>query len=546
LFHSLFLKISLSVGFVVTFTLSVFAYFLIENQKEHLLYAKIKEIETLSTLFNHGIIRFMREGEKKDFHNFLDLFGISEDLLEVRILDEAGKVLHSSRKPEEGTSMARLFSGQKVGTKKTAVFEQEIRGKPFLSTFHTFENEPACFSCHGNQKKVLGILHVSLPMEATGRSIRFNRNLLIASTAITLLLMAMAVNLLLTRLVKKPATRLMETMSRVEQGDLHAEVELETRDELGRLARNFNSMVRKLSAAQEEVERQHHREIQQVQHLASLGELAAGVAHEIRNPLAGIKYAVQILSKEPGLADGQRETMAEIMRSIERLEKTMTDLLLYSRVRPPDLRPVSLAEVIEDALSSLKEEFQLGGIRVEKRFDPALPPLSLDFEQMVKVFLNLFLNALQAMPGGGTLTIAACCREPGDSAGEDAAGPIQDGQGWAEVTLQDTGEGMAPEVLKEIFRPFFTTKARGTGLGLSLSRRIVEQHRGQIFARSEAGKGTTFFLRLPLHSDCIRTAELRPENRGEIEPPGNAVPTRGAIRARARRSFERKDFDRGR
>jgi signal transduction histidine kinase len=165
---------------------------------------------------------------------------------------------------------------------------------------------------------------------------------------------------------------------------------------------------------------------------------------------------------------------------------------------------------------------------------------------MVKVFLNFFLNALQAMPGGGTLTIAACCREPGDSAGEDAAGPIQDGQGWAEVTLQDTGEGMAPEVLKEIFRPFFTTKARGTGLGLSLSRRIVEQHRGQIFARSEAGKGTTFFLRLPLHSDCIRTAELRPENRGEIEPPGNAVPTRGAIRARARRSFERKDFDRGR
>ena len=125
MFQSLFLKISLSVGLVVTFTLTVFAFFLIQNQKEHLLYAKKKEIETLSTLIGHGVINFMKEGETKDFHNLLNLFSISDDLLEVRILDGKGSVLHSSRKSEEGTSMASLFPGGIVPGKAPPVIEQD-------------------------------------------------------------------------------------------------------------------------------------------------------------------------------------------------------------------------------------------------------------------------------------------------------------------------------------------------------------------------------------------------------------------------------------
>ncbi len=502
MFQSLFLKISLSVGFVVTFTLSVFAFFVIQNQKEHLLYAKMKEIKTLSTLISHGVTNFMKERENKDFHNFLNLFSISDDLLEVRILDGDGIVLHSSRKIEEGTSMVSLFPGGTVPEKAPPVFEQEIRGHAFLSTIQILNNEPACFSCHGNQKKFLGILHVSLPMGATTQSIRFGRNLLIASTAITLLLMGLAVNLLLTRLVKKPISKLIKTMSEVEKGNLDARVNLGTHDELGRLAQNFSSMVQELSTAQKEVEKQHRQQMDQVQHLASLGELAASVAHEIRNPLAGIKLAMQIMSKEPGLAANHRETMAEILRQIDRLDKTMTDLLLYSRVRPPEFRPVSLPGVIEDALSSLKEEFQLNAIRVGKSFDPALPLLPLDPEQIVRVFLNLFLNALQAMPKGGLLRIEIRCCESGRILQKGLIAPDKsfEEKSWAEITISDTGEGMTPEVLKEIFRPFFTTKAKGTGLGLSLSRRIVEQHHGRIFAESQRGVGTKFFLFFPIPS----------------------------------------------
>jgi signal transduction histidine kinase len=302
-------------------------------------------------------------------------------------------------------------------------------------------------------------------------------------------------------------------MSRVEKGDLNVAVTLGTQDELGHLAKSFSSMVQELSQAQRELEKQQQQQMLQVKHLASLGELAASVAHEIKNPLAGIKLAIQVLAKEPEMTASHRETIQEILHSIERLDKTMADLLSYSRMRPPELQSVSLHTVIEGALSSIKEEYQITGVRVEKHFDLTLAPLSLDSQQMERVFLNLFLNALQAMPQGGVLTIQTKRHESGYHLQKGIPRPSNSGRegGWAEVTVTDTGEGMPPEVLGEIFRPFFTTKAKGTGLGLSLAQRIVEQHHGQIFAQSRVGVGTTFYLILPIPS--LLSEESRDEGK---------------------------------
>jgi two-component system NtrC family sensor kinase len=246
------------------------------------------------------------------------------------------------------------------------------------------------------------------------------------------------------------------------------------------------------------LQRQQQQQLLQVRHLASLGELAASVAHEVKNPLAGIKLAIQVLAKDPRVADSQRETIQEIVRSIDRLDKTITDLLSYSRISPPLLKPSNLHKVIEAALFSVKEEAQVTGVQVVRLFDPTLPFLPLDPRQMEGVFLNLFLNALQAMPQGGTLTVQTKRGEPGNRPPESTAVGAGPEEGWAEVTVTDTGEGIPPEVLGEIFRPFFTTKAKGTGLGLSLVQSVVEQHNGQISAQSRVGVGTTFCLLLPL------------------------------------------------
>jgi signal transduction histidine kinase len=443
----------------------------------------------------------MEEGDGYHFPNFLEPFRGPEGLLELRILAPDGTVLRSTRKKEEGSSMAALLDGSPP-RRPPWVQERQIQGRPFLSSIQAFDNEPKCFSCHGREKKTLGLLNVTLPMEATYRSISFNRNLLIAATGITLLLMGLAINFLLNRLVKNPIDRLIHTMSRVEKGDLNAEVNLNTRDELGRLAQSFRSMVQKLSCAQRELEERQRQQIQQLQHLASMGEMAASVAHEVKNPLAGIRLAVQILAKDSPAPARHRETIEEVMHSIARLDKTITDLLAYSRVSPPEFKPTSLPEVIEAALSSIKEEGQAAGVRVQKHLDPALPLLPMDSHQMEGAFLNLFLNALQAMPKGGTLTIQVERHEPGypfQKGFPPAAGSGRE-KGWVEVTVADTGEGIPPAILGEIFRPFFTTRARGTGLGLSLTHRAVEQNHGQIFAQSRVGVGTTFHLLFPLPS----------------------------------------------
>jgi two-component system NtrC family sensor kinase len=497
--RSLFLKVSLSVGLVITLTLASFAYFLIENQKEHLLDTKKKEIEILSTLVSNWITNFMLQGRAQDFHNFFGPFRGREDQLELRILDASGAVLLSTQRNEKGISMAYLLAGHPVLSGKSPVVrEQMMQGRPFFSSLQALENQPSCHSCHGKDRKILGLLNVALPMEMIYQSISLNRDLLIASTAITLLLMAAAINFLLTRLVKKPIGLLIETMSRVEKGNLNVEVDLGTQDELGHLGRSFSSMVQKLSLAQKELQRQQQQQLLQVRHLASLGELAASVAHEVKNPLAGIKLAIQVLAKDPRVADSQRETIQEIVRSIDRLDKTITDLLSYSRISPPALKLSNLHEVIEGALFSVKEEAQVTGVQVVRLFDPTLPFLPLDPRQMEGVFLNLFLNALQAMPRGGTLTVQTKRGEPGNRPPESTAVGAGPEEGWAEVTVTDTGEGIPPEVLGEIFRPFFTTKAKGTGLGLSLVQRVVEQHNGQISAQSRVGVGTTFCLLLPL------------------------------------------------
>jgi len=242
--------------------------------------------------------------------------------------------------------------------------------------------------------------------------------------------------------------------------------------------------------------------------LASLGELSAGVAHEIRNPLAGIGASAQLLSERLGADENHRRLIELILDEVARLDRIVESMLQFARPPEPQLRLAPLGAVLDRALGLLAEEAETSGVTIETHPAGELPQIWIDPDQIEQVVLNLARNALQAMEeSGGALTLTLrrvsrpryirvrSGRRREDRGGvQPAEGPLQD---WVELEIQDTGHGIPPEELDRIFNPFYTTRKRGTGLGLAISEAIVREHGGMITVQSRPGHGTTVLVDLP-------------------------------------------------
>ncbi len=241
--------------------------------------------------------------------------------------------------------------------------------------------------------------------------------------------------------------------------------------------------------------------------LASLGELSAGVAHEIRNPLAGIGAAAQVLKKRLG-EDADRTRFTDvILEEVGRLDKIVENLLRFARPAQPHLAEASLVDCINRVLGLVGEMALERGVRVDTSIDPDIPHLFLDADQIVQVLLNVVQNGFQAMSDGGVLTITLRRTQQPPyirrRAGRRASDPMEPPEParpveYAEVAVTDTGDGIPADTLGRIFDPFFTTRRAGTGLGLSISQSIVREHGGMISINSTVGVGSTLLIHLPL------------------------------------------------
>jgi PAS domain S-box-containing protein len=219
--------------------------------------------------------------------------------------------------------------------------------------------------------------------------------------------------------------------------------------------------------------------------LAALGTLAAGVAHEVKNPLHALSLNLHLLVQELGAPEpskGELEDYLGVLRSeIERIHQIVENFLRFSKPSIPEVKPLDLNALVERVLSLVAFEAAGHRVGIQTEFDPQLDSIAGDEGQIAQVVLNLVINALQAMPAGGTLTLAT-----------------RRDNGWAELTVKDTGEGIPHEVVPQIFDPYFTTRPSGSGLGLAIAHRIVEGHHGTIDVDSKAGLGTTMVVRLAL------------------------------------------------
>jgi signal transduction histidine kinase len=291
-----------------------------------------------------------------------------------------------------------------------------------------------------------------------------------------------ALLVVLTYLIQRPMVELQQKIAQLGSGDLNVSVSFAHRnDEIGDLGRNFNQMVQQLRESRVEIERLHRTQMSRAEHLATLGELATGLAHEIRNPLAGIAGVIEIIGRDLPTTSPARSVVKDVRQEVARINHIVSDLLQTARPHPPRVRKSDLNITVEHAVMLGRQQALAKSIDISLHKDPSLPPVEHDSDQIHQVLLNLLLNALQAIDLNGKITVTVRPQGP-----------------MAVVEVADNGRGIPPEHLPNIFRPFYTTKGEGTGLGLSLARRIVEDHQGRIDVTSAVGQGTTFAVVLPL------------------------------------------------
>jgi signal transduction histidine kinase len=290
-------------------------------------------------------------------------------------------------------------------------------------------------------------------------------------------LLLVAIVWVVARSIVAPLRRLVAAAERIRAGDLGIEVEIDRPDELGDLGRTFNQMSQELRGSAHQIQELHDQEMRRAAQLASVGELASGIAHEIKNPLVGVASGLDLLAGEIGDNPRAEGFLTQMRAQLHRIESAIHDLLSYARPREPRLTWTEPRLLVDRVVQLITPQAKAAGVQIEKSVREAVPKIRVDPELLAQALVNLALNGIQVMAPGGVLTIST----------EHVNDEIH-------IAISDTGTGIPGEQLETIFRPFYTTKHQGTGLGLAITRGIVERHGGHLEVESEVGAGSTFTL----------------------------------------------------
>ncbi|TNF53423.1 HAMP domain-containing protein [bacterium] len=320
-------------------------------------------------------------------------------------------------------------------------------------------------------------LHVGIREDRVKNIVTAMRDVTIALTAIVLAVGVIA-SFFVSRLITRPLNKFVDFTEALGRGEFNRRLDIQSRDEIGYLAHRFNRLSMELRATREKMEEAYtYTRLLQAEKLSSIGQISAGLAHELKNPIATLKMLFQAFQEQP---DMTKEDADVVHNEIEKIDIILTRFLGF--LRHKDLKPseISMNTLIDHVLSLATFDIRNSGIKVHKDLLETLPAVQGDRSLLEQVFLNLILNAVQAMPGGGEMRISG-----------------KDDEDFIEVMIWDKGSGISQDLRSKIFDPFFTTKEEGTGLGLSIAYNIVKSHGGTLYFNSSEGGGTVFTVRLP-------------------------------------------------
>jgi two-component system, NtrC family, sensor kinase len=522
--HSLSAKLISLLLLVMTGIFALLGYLNIHLHRQHLEAATLTSAERVSDVIKRGTSYYMLRNDREGMYHAMATMADEPGMVRVRIFDKEGHISYSSDTGEIGhivDKRAEACYGCHVQSQALTKLNRpdrfriyrDAKGQRVLAVITPIENQPACSNaaCHAHpaEQQVLGVLDANLSLAKADAQLAQTSRRMIGYTLFALIDISLLTWLFVWRLVGQPIKRLTSGTKELADGNLGYQLEVDSTDEAGELATSFNRMSLQLRSANEQILawtrtleervdqktrelRRAHEHVLLVEKMATIGKMAAVVAHEINNPLSGILTYAKLIRKwiDRGEAQGAKRADAEQCLSLiadesRRCGDLVKNLLTFSRSAPMNRQSTDVNTVIDRSIRLIAPQMEMKGVEVHANLAQDLPRVQCDPGQIEQVVLALSINAIDAMPQGGNLWITT--RAHGDG-------------GAIAIEVRDDGCGIPDDILPRIFEPFLTTKESGksVGLGLAVGHHIIERHSGKIEVQSKQGKGTTFIITLPM------------------------------------------------
>lgn len=364
----------------------------------------------------------------------------------------------------------------------------EENNTQYIIRFLPIENMKACHKCHSPNQGILGIIEIKFSLDRTFLAIKgMIVNHLIFSL-LSIILFSLVFSYIVIKLIDEPLDGIMEAIKYVEEGNLEKQIHVRRADIVGKLSEKFNNMTSKINDAHKEVEKYHRGQMKRASQMAMIGEIASGIAHEIKNPLACISAALQVIDGDLDEKNEHKPVIKEVVNQVTRLDNTVKRILEFAKPVKSQKALVAVDEILKETLFFISQFANKKSIEVNIVSGEGIKRVYADGKSLRQVFLNICLNGIEAMKEHGVINIVTAMVDKESFEGKKE---------YVEVSIQDRGSGISEENLVGIFDPFFTTKESGTGLGLSISAQIVEEHGGFIDVESALGQGATFKIHIP-------------------------------------------------
>jgi len=520
-------KIVLYLALALTLAMLVFSVLVVRHQRDELLLEAVNHVAQISEVIKKSTRFAMLTNQPTYVDSIIRDVGNQGGIEKVRILSKDGTIIHSTYLPELGLKVDRKAEACVLCHRSDASLEQVPQsqrsrifatpeGRRMLGNMDVIRNEASCYTanCHQHSKStsVLGVLDIVYSLDDIDRTMRKNAITMAAYSLGFIIIASLCVGLFVHRLVYVPLRDLETGAKRLSSGNLEQMIPVRSEDEFGRLAASFNAMTVALGNSRLQLREWGHTLEQKVEtrtqelriaeaeaarteKLASVGLLAAGIAHELNNPLTGVLTFTTLLRKKMPDGSADAEDLDLVIRETKRCAAIIRRLLDFAREKTPEKKFTDLNLVNEDTARIIERPASFRDIEIAMDLDPDLPQVWVDADLIKQVIMNMLVNAQHAIEHEGSITVRSR-RFPQPKSPEPGGQPVP----MVEISIIDTGCGIPEKNLKRIVDPFFTSKevGKGTGLGLSVSHGIVRAHGGAIEVESTVGNGSTFRIYLPL------------------------------------------------